>query len=267
MPELPEVETLVRTLQPALLGCSIHSVDLYWSRSLSVPSAPLFKKQIVGQEVKRVYRRGKFFVLQLTRDHLVIHLRMSGDLSLMPVKTDPGKHDRLHVNFYDGNVFVFSDPRKFGRLWLLQDPQSLFSTLGLEPLDNDFTPAWLSSALKRRRRQLKPLLLDQRFIAGLGNIYTDEALHKAGLHPQLSSSRVTDAEAGTLCLSIREILKEGILRNGSSIDWVYRGGDFQNHFSVYGRKGLPCPVCGTPVERMLVGQRGTHLCPTCQKIR
>jgi formamidopyrimidine-DNA glycosylase len=136
--------------------------------------------------------------------------------------------------------------------------------LGPEPLSQAFTPDWLFSALHLRRRQLKPLLLDQAFLAGMGNIYTDEVLHLAKLHPLSLSDSVTKRQAKTLWLAIREVLEQGIRRNGASIDWVYRGGDFQNHFRVYGRTGQPCPVCGTPVERITVGQRGTHFCPRCQ---
>lgn len=266
MPELPEVETLVRLLTPVLLGRIILSADLRWKRTLAVPSPAHFKKQLPGQQVMEVYRRGKFFILRLTTGSLLIHLRMSGDLRIVP-SVEPGKHDRLLLHFTDGNSFIFTDPRKFGRVWLVEDPLQVLAHLGPEPLSDGFTPVWLYTALHQRHRQLKPLLLDQQFIAGLGNIYTDEALHRAKLHPLTSSSTVTESEAAGLCQSIRTILQEGIRRNGASIDWVYRGGDFQNQFTVYGRKDQPCPVCGTPVQRLLVGQRGTHLCPTCQKIR
>ena len=118
--------------------------------------------------------------------------------------------------------------------------------------------------MQTRQRQLKPLLLDQTFLAGLGNIYTDEALHLAGLHPLTPANRLDPAEAARLLEAIRAILQDGIRRNGASIDWVYRGGDFQNNFRVYQRTGQPCPVCGTPVERIMVGQRCTHFCPVCQ---
>ena len=119
--------------------------------------------------------------------------------------------------------------------------------------------------LTSRCRQLKPLLMDQRFLAGLGNIYTDEALFRVKIHPLSRSDSLTESKSVMLLKAIREVLEDGIHRNGASIDWVYRGGDFQNHFNVYGRKGDPCPKCGTPIERLLVGQRGTHICPNCQK--
>ncbi|MBI4730982.1 MAG: bifunctional DNA-formamidopyrimidine glycosylase/DNA-(apurinic or apyrimidinic site) lyase [Chloroflexi bacterium] len=265
MPELPEVETLTRTLRPALLGRTILSADLRWLRTLAAPSPAKFKKGIAGQPIVELSRRAKFFILQFPASSLIIHLRMSGDLLAALGGYEPAKHDRLILTLSGDAAFVFTDPRKFGRVWLVDDPSTLFADLGPEPLTDAFTPAWLFAALQARRRQLKPLLLDQKFIAGLGNIYTDEALHLAKLHPLTLSDAVTETQAAALCQAIRDILQEGIRRNGASIDWVYRGGEFQNHFRVYGRTGQPCPVCGAAVERIVSGQRGTHFCPTCQQ--
>ena len=265
MPELPEVETLARTLRPALLGRTILEADLRWKRTLAAPSSETFRKKVRGQEIKDISRRAKFFDIQLSSLDLIIHLRMSGDLLVVLGGYEPAKHDRLILKLSGDATFVFSDPRKFGRVWLVNDATRFFSDLGPEPLSDTFTPAWLFSALHDRRRQLKPLLLDQGFIAGLGNIYTDEALHLAKLHPLMPSAAVSEAQAEALCQSIRAVLEEGIRRNGASIDWVFRGGEFQNQFRVYGREGQACPVCGTQVERITVGQRGTHFCPECQR--
>jgi formamidopyrimidine-DNA glycosylase len=160
---------------------------------------------------------------------------------------------------------VFNDARKFGRVWLTAHPEEVTGRLGPEPLEEDFTPEWLRSALRKRHRQLKPLLLDQTFLAGLGNIYADESLHRAGLHPLALSDSVSARKAARLHAAIQETLREGIRRNGASFDWVYRGGEFQNYFRVYDREGQPCPVCGTPIRKLVVGQRGTHICPRCQK--
>ncbi len=160
---------------------------------------------------------------------------------------------------------VFNDTRKFGRVWLTDDMEKVLGRLGPEPLGQSFTSHWLYDALQSCHRQLKPLLLDQTFLAGLGNIYTDEALHMAKLHPRALSDSVTAKQAERLHQAIQFILQEGIRRNGASIDWVYRGGDFQNHFRVYGRDGEPCLVCGTTIQKIIVGQRGTHICPNCQK--
>ena len=266
MPELPEVETIIRSLRPALTGRIILSADLRWARSLAAPSAALFEERIAGQRIEAITRRAKFLDLQLSRDHLLIHLRMSGDLLAVLGGYAPARHDRLILALSDDARLVFSDPRKFGRVWLVEDPASLFRDLGPEPLSEEFTSAWLFKALHARHRQLKPLLLDQSFISGLGNIYTDEALHLAKLHPLRLSDSVTRRQAERLYEAIRSVLEEGIRRNGASIDWVYRGGDFQNHFRVYGRTGQPCPVCGTGIERITIGQRGTHFCPHCQRV-
>ncbi len=264
MPELPEVETLVRTLRPALVGKTILEADLRWKRSLASPSPVKFNKLILGQGILDLTRRGKFFHLRLSTSNLLIHLRMSGDLMVVLGGYQPAKHDRLILKLTDDATFVFSDPRKFGRLWLVDDPAEIFSTLGPEPLSGEFTPLRLYTALHAQRRQIKPLLLDQSFLAGLGNIYTDEALHQAKLHPLTVSDTVSMDQAEALWVAIREVLEAGIRHNGASVDWVYRGGDFQTQFRVYGRAGKPCPDCGTKIERIVIGQRGTHFCPHCQ---
>jgi len=264
MPELPEVETIIRNLRPALLGKAILSAELRWDRTLASPSPARFLKRIRGQQIEDIFRRAKFIHIKLSSYHLIIHLRMSGDLLVVIGGYQPAKHDRLLLKLSDDGTLVFTDPRKFGRVWLLHDPTDIFQNLGPEPLSDEFTPAWLYNALHSQHRQLKPLLLDQSFLAGLGNIYTDESLHLARLHPLTISDSISLEEAEILWMAIRQVLGEGIRRNGASIDWVYRGGDFQNYFRVYGRQGETCPVCGTRIERIVVGQRGTHFCPKCQ---
>ncbi len=271
MPELPEVETIARALRPHLVGKTILEADLRWARTLAAPSARKFRQQIEGQVIRAVGRRAKFLNLQLEAYNLLIHLRMSGDLLLKEGKIRPEKHDRLILLLSAPaaglSSLVFNDTRKFGRVWLTNQVDEVLGDLGPEPLGDEFTPQWLYQALRHRRRQLKPLLLDQSFLAGLGNIYTDEVLHRARLHPLRLSDSVTQTQARDLHKAIRLVLNEGIRRNGASIDWVYRGGDFQNHFRVYGRDGQPCPVCGTTIQRLVIGQRGTHVCPNCQPIK
>ena len=274
MPELPEVETIARKLKPHLLGRTIEDAQLRWSRTLAFPSPRKFREQIKGQEIQEVTRRAKYFILRLSDYSLLIHLRMSGDLSIKEAsKIMPEKHDRLILGLHSspaaGNALshlVFNDTRKFGRVWLTADPEDVLGKLGPEPLSRQFTPEWLHTALHNKHRLLKPLLLDQTFIAGLGNIYTDESLHLAKLHPLASSDSVTATQAEALREAICIVLREGIRRNGASFDWVYRGGEYQNHFRVYDRAGKPCPVCGTKIERIIVGQRSTHFCPTCQRL-
>lgn len=276
MPELPEVETIVRSLREGgrgglpLPGRVITGIELGWERTLAEPRAEEFAARLVGQQVQDITRRAKFLILRLDTDSLLVHLRMSGDMRIEPgvddsgVPLPPGPYDRLLLYFADGQRLAFSDARKFGRVWLVSDPLLVLGGLGPEPFDPDLTPAVLFEMLRKRKRLLKPLLLDQTFLAGLGNIYTDEALHLARLHPTRLSHTLSLEEAGRLLDAIRAVLAEGIRRNGASIDWVYRGGDFQNTFRVYQRTGLPCPTCGHPVERIVIGQRGTHYCPVCQ---
>ncbi len=264
MPELPEVETIANNLRPALIGKVILNAELRWKRTLETPSAAKFKREIRSQEIQGISRRAKFLVLQLSPNYLIFHLRMSGDLLAIIGGYAPAKHDRLILKLSEDTTLVFHDPRKFGRAWLVSDPGEVLGSLGPEPLGPDFAAGWLYENLQRRKRQLKPLLLDQTFIAGIGNIYADESLHMAKLHPLTRSDRVSEAQAEDLWRAVQAVLEEGIRRNGASIDWVYRGGDFQNHFRVYGRDGKTCPVCGTIIERITVGQRSTHFCPACQ---
>ena len=271
MPELPEVETIASLLRgerggPALPGRRILGGSLLWPRTLAEPAAAEFPARIAGQTIRQVGRRAKFLVFRLEPDWLLLHLRMSGDLRVEPLATPLQPHDRLALALEGGLRLAFNDARKFGRAWLLADPQPVLGRLGPEPLEDEFTAPALHARLQKARRQLKPLLLDQSFIAGLGNIYTDEALNLAKLHPLRRADTLSAVEAERLWQGIREVLAEGIRRNGASIDWVYRGGDFQNYFRVYRRTGQPCPACGAPVVRMVIGQRGTHYCPECQRM-
>jgi formamidopyrimidine-DNA glycosylase len=267
MPELPEVETIARTLRPSLVGRTILSADLRWSRTLAAPTPKKFAEQIKGQKILGVGRRAKYFILHLSSYSLLIHLRMSGDLHIKDSTNQPEKHDQFIIKISGNKSLVFNDTRKFGRVWLMANPQELFDKLGPEPLDEHFTPQWFHKALHEKHRQLKPLLLDQSFLAGLGNIYTDEALNIAKLHPLRASDSVTAKQAKALRDAIRKVLKEGIRRNGASIDRVYRGGEFQNYFRVYDRAGEPCKNCGAKIKRITVGQRGTHFCPRCQRLK
>lgn len=274
MPELPEVENIARFLREGagnglagLPGSRIESCQVLWPRTIASPAPDEFIRRITGQRVEVVSRRGKFLVIPLSTNTLLIHLRMSGDLRVESGAEPIRKHDRMILNFADNRRLAFNDTRKFGRAWLTADPQEELGNLGPEPLDPGLTAQRFHAMLTAHDRQLKPLLMDQTFLAGLGNIYTDEALYLARLHPLRQAGQLTMKEAARLLDAIRSVLAEGIRRNGASIDWVYRGGDFQNHFKVYGRAGFACPECGTPIQRLVVGQRGTHICPKCQPIR
>jgi formamidopyrimidine-DNA glycosylase len=272
VPELPEVETIARALRlggrgaTSIVGEVVTSAEVLWPRTLATPTDPMtLTPRLAGQTVEAIDRRGKYLILQLSNDFLLFHLRMSGDLRVEGADAPLAPHDRFMLGFRSARRLAFNDARKFGRVWLVRDPAEIVADLGPEPFDAQLTPTLFSEMLQQRARQLKPLLLDQSFLAGLGNIYTDEALHAARLHPLRLSSSLTCEEAQVLLDSIRDVLAAGIERQGSSIDWVYRGGDFQNYFSVYQRTGEACPRCGMPIQRMVVGQRGTHFCPNCQR--
>jgi formamidopyrimidine-DNA glycosylase len=270
MPELPEVETFARALRrgttqaSSILGLTIQRADTLWPGTIAQPSARAFKKRIAGQRVVDIGRRAKYLIFHLDQDKLLLHLRMSGDLLVNPVSTPPGKHTRLVLYFDNQHALFFNDPRKFGRAWLVEDTNEVLGNLGPEPLDPGFTAQEFFQRLSAHKRQIKPLLLDQNFISGIGNIYADESLHLARIHPLTTSKDLTAQQTANLLHAIRQVLEDGIQSSGASIDWVYRGGDFQNHFRVYGRTGEMCPECGTVIEKMVVAQRGTHFCPHCQ---
>jgi len=277
MPELPEVETIVRSLKNGArhggltaIGQKVRDAQILWNRTIAEPSISQFNKRIIDQTIEAVARRGKFLVFTLSEDTLLMHLRMSGDLRVEKSVDGNGKaipvhkHDRLVLRFESSLRLAFNNPRKFGRVWLLKNPQKVLSLLGPEPMDAALTGERFHVMLQGRKRQLKPLLMDQHFLAGIGNIYADEALFRASLHPRSGSNTLTKSQSINLLKQIRRVLEQGIRRNGASIDWVYRGGDFQNDFKVYGRAGEPCPRCGVAIQRIVVSQRGTHICPHCQ---
>ncbi len=278
MPELPEVQSLVTSLSqgddctPSIINQVIVDVQVFWSKTVAEPELGLFIALLKNQSILEAKRRGKFFHLVLSDMHLLIHLRMSGDLLMekVPIIPDPKserKHDRVHLIFASGWRLVFIDPRKFGRMWLVEDPHSVVANLGPEPFSEELTPQRFFALLSQHHRQIKPLLLDQTFIAGLGNIYTDESLFLAGIHPLRTSDRLSQEEVSALLDAIRKTLQQAIISNGTSIDWIYRGGNYQSKLKVYQQTGNPCKICGTPIERISVGQRGTHFCPHCQQLQ
>lgn len=269
MPELPEVDSIARSLRRGngklpLPGQRIASVSIQWPRHIAEPSVSTFRRRIRDRLIQDVKRRGKYVVFPLDQDTMLIHLRMSGDLQLVDRGTSPGRFDRTVFHLDSGQELRFSDSRKLGKVYLLEDPEQLLNKLGPEPLDADFTPQVLTTRLLKHRRAIKSLMLDQSFLAGLGNIYTDEALHLAKLHPLRRSDSLNSSEITALWHGIRDALHQGILHNGASIDWVYRGGTFQNFFHVYQRTGESCLECGTCIQRTVVSQRGTYFCPSCQ---
>lgn len=273
MPELPEVETVARGLQATLPGRTVVAVDVCWPGCVASPDPAEFARRLIGQQVRRVGRRGKWIVFDLAGgDTLLVHLRMTGRLLVRAEGCADLLHLRVRFCLDDGRSLCFSDQRKFGRMWLVDDPGVVLGALGVEPLDAAFTVAQLSEILARRRRQIKPLLLDQTVVAGLGNIYVDESLWRAGIHPLRASDRLSPDEVQRLHTAIQTVLREAVAREGTTLDdqgYVGangRPGDFAGSLGVYARAGAACPRCGCIVERIVVGQRGTHICPMCQPL-
>jgi len=272
LPELPEVETIKRTLEIKLAGRTIREVVVLFPGIIGGPSPEEFAAGLADAPVLALRRRGKFLLVELAGGKtLVIHFRMTGRLVYHAVNTAPAEHTRVIFELTGGGQLHFVDTRKFGRLWLLADPSTLSSLarLGREPLEEEFTREFLRLGLRRRGTKIKSLLLDQTFIAGLGNIYADEALHLAGLHPEKPARDLSPGEVGRLHRAIRRVLEEGIEHHGTTLrdylDGTGTKGRHQDYLRVHSRAGLPCPVCGTRIVRARVGGRSTHFCPCCQK--
>ncbi|MBC7104555.1 MAG: bifunctional DNA-formamidopyrimidine glycosylase/DNA-(apurinic or apyrimidinic site) lyase [Firmicutes bacterium] len=271
MPELPEVETIRRTLAPLLVGRTITACRVSLPKVLDHRDPDSFVGAVVGRKIEDLTRRGKYLLFHLSGGRvLVVHLRMTGRLIYHPPEVgpeEPVKHTHVIFGLEDGATLHYVDPRRFGRLRLAPAPARLDS-LGPEPLDGGFSPEVFRRHLSGRRRRIKALLLDQAFLAGLGNIYADEALYRARIHPERPADRLTAREARALYRAIREVLDEAIRYRGTSIvDYVDgrgRPGEFQLRLNVYGRGGEPCPACGTPIARTRVASRGTYFCPRCQ---
>jgi formamidopyrimidine-DNA glycosylase len=273
MPELPEVETVARGLRMSLVGATIVGAEVRWTRSVIPSDPPAFARRLVGQTVTDVGRRGKWVVIGLVGGSaLLVHLRMTGRLLLESEAGLDDRHLRVLLFLDDGRRLRFFDQRKFGRLVLTSEPQEVLGELGPEPLAEEFTPEQFLELLGRRRGRIKPLLLNQRFLAGLGNIYADEALWRAGIHPLRPADTLTPGDVRRLHRAIRSVLRAAIASGGTTLpDRTYqqvdgRSGEFAGRLAVYGRADQPCPRCGVAIERITVGQRGTHLCPHCQSL-
>jgi formamidopyrimidine-DNA glycosylase len=274
MPELPEVETVTRLIRPRVAGRTVVAAEVEWRRTIGGATVTSFRRAVAGARIASVWRRAKYIVMDLERDEapagsILCHLRMTGRLVVEPAGVDAGPYRRVSLSLDDEKVLHFLDVRKFGRFGFHRDPGEILGQLGPEPLSDEFTEEGFARELRSRRRILKPLLLDQTFVAGLGNIYVDEALHRSGLHPLRRADRVPRRAAGKLWREVRATLTEAIEREGSSFDTFYRTpegqpGSYQDQFRVYGRDGRPCRSCGRPIRKLVVGQRGTHVCPRCQ---
>ena len=278
MPELPEVETTAALIRPHAEGREILGAEVDWVRSLGGASPDEFAGAVGGATIAAVRRRAKWVVMDLERrgepaGALLCHLRMTGRLVVDPWEEPPQAYQRVELHLHRAGDrrtrLRFLDVRKFGRFRFAPEGAAALEPLGPEPLGPDFTVERFASDLKARRRALKPLLLDQGFVAGLGNIYVDESLFLAGLHPLRRSDRVPRERVERLHAAIQSTLAAAVEREGSSFDAFYRTpegqpGSYQHLFRVYGRDGQPCTTCGRSIKKLVVGQRGTHICTRCQ---
>ena len=261
VPELPEVETCRRALAPLLVGRTLTAAEAIWPRAAATPL------EVAGRRIVRLDRRGKFLLLRLDRGWLVVHLRMTGRLV---VAREPPARTTAAFRLDSGDWFCLVDMRKFGRAWQVARASEVVGHLGPEPLSRTFTAARFEAMLAPRRARLKPLLLNQRFLAGLGNIYVDESLHAARIHPLRTADSLSAGEVRRLHRRVRTILRAAITAGGTTIQ-NFAGPDgtpgrFRSQLRVFRRGGEPCYHCGTTIERSVVAQRGTHFCPRCQPL-
>jgi formamidopyrimidine-DNA glycosylase len=288
MPELPEVETLVRRLREPLVGRTILTAAVQWPRTIGRPAPREFARRVRGLTIQAITRRAKYLVFELcpqpsavTADphpersaaqskdadqpsqFLLTHLKMSGKLSVVDRTAPILKHDRVIFDLDDGRQLRFNDIRKFGRMHLVPDMDAITGALGPEPLDRAFTLSQFRALISARSGAIKPLLLNQHFLAGVGNIYADEALWYAKIHPQRKAASLQAAEIAALYRSIRRVLKQAIDDRGTDAGDGIIEGDYRPR--VYGREGRPCYRCHHPIHKIVVGQRGTHYCPHCAR--
>ena len=268
MPELPEVETIKRDLERKIIGRRFVGATLLWPKMLQNSTPEAFERGIISQSIVGMDRRGKYLIFRLSNDtSLILHLRMSGSLHL-DAACDDDRHIRAIFNLDNGANLYFRDPRKFGRIWLVADEKEIVGKLGPEPLEKEFSPDTLRSILEKRQSPIKAVLCEQSLIAGIGNMYADEALFAAAIHPLRKASSLSTGEVKRLHSAIRTVLREAVASGGASISDYRRpdgrSGEAQFAFKVAHQGGTPCPRCKTPIERIVVRQRGTYFCPVCQ---
>ncbi len=270
MPELPEVETIKNELMPHVIGREVTGITLVWEGMVRQPSAADFRSRIIGQRITGITRRGKYLLFSLSGgEMLAIHLRMTGALLLELAAADE-KYIRAVIHLDGGVNLYFRDLRKFGGMWLVEDERSIADKLGPEPLEADFTADTLAELLCGRAAPIKALLCDQGFIAGIGNMYADEALFAAGIHPMRPGGSLSRDEIGRLTAAIKKVLRAAIEDKGASVlNYRRPGGEAGTahfRFKVAHRGGETCPNCGTPIERIPIRNRGSYFCPKCQPV-
>ena len=274
MPELPEVQTVINDLNEiGLISTAIKRAHVYWERTIATPGCKEFRKRIERQRIMAISRRGKYIILQLSEDFLLIHLRMTGRLHIKTADEERLPHEHVVLDLDDDRQLRFHDTRKFGRWYLVRNPEDVLGKLGPEPLDASFTKTRFVDMLAKRRRAVKPLLLDQSFVVGLGNIYIDEALWHASIHPSRSASSLSNSEVEALHRAIQRVLREGLQNLGTTLGTgqtnfysiAGRRGKNEAHLNVFRRTGMPCARCAdSEIKRIVLSQRSTHYCPKCQ---
>jgi formamidopyrimidine-DNA glycosylase len=275
LPELPEVETVRKTLKHLVLHKEIANITVFWPKIIKNPvEVEQFIDALKGETITDVGRRGKFLIIYTDQFALVSHLRMEGKYGLFPKEESFDKHTHVIFHFTDGTELRYRDVRKFGTMHLFKKGEEFIQPplleLGPEPFSEEFTKDYLAEKLKKTNRKIKTALLDQKLFVGLGNIYVDEALFRSGIHPERLASTLSAEEISVLHAEIVATLGEAVKKGGSTIrSYVNSQGQigmFQLDLYAYGRTGEECKKCGTPLEKMTVGGRGTHYCPNCQRI-
>ena len=280
MPELPEVESVRQGLTQMIIGEKIASVEVRWENIIESPAVSIFKKKLEGQTVEKVARRGKFLLFYLTDDVLISHLRMEGKYQfVLPSygEEDATENKHTHVIFYmeSGYQLRYLDVRKFGRMSLVERGKEFehksLSKLGPEPISEEFKLKAMQDFLSRRTKAIKGVLLDQQIVVGIGNIYADEILFRAKIHPEQSAKTLTEQEETILHKSIIHVLAEAVEKGGTTIrtyeNAFGENGNYQDNLKVYGKEGSDCGICGTKIEKIKVAGRGTHYCPNCQVLK
>ena len=273
MPELPEVETVRNELLPHVIGRRITGVTLVWEGIVKEPAVGEFLSRVVGQRISGITRRGKYLMVHLSSGELlVIHLKMSGSLIVSPDPSERPRFCRAIIHLDNDTCVFFRDPRKFGEMRLATDSERIEAKLGPEPLEDGFTPEVLAGIVAGRKAPVKAILLNQKLIAGIGNMYADEALYAARINPWRLGGSLSRKEIGRLYDEIRRILWAAIENKGASVETYFRpdGSEGTAHYEfrvAHGLGGKTCSVCGGPIERGLVGNRGTYYCPRCQPVK
>ncbi|MDD3126436.1 MAG: DNA-formamidopyrimidine glycosylase [Candidatus Izemoplasmatales bacterium] len=275
MPELPEVETIRATLQLAIVGKTIAHIDIYYDKIIHGISPTDFQKHLVNQKIHDMDRYGKYLFFILDDYTIISHLRMEGKYYLKPETAPVEKHEHIVFVFTDHTSMRYHDTRKFGTMELVtignEKQSKSLASLGLEPFNENFTVAYLQDKIKKSIRPVKSFLLDQTIVCGLGNIYVNEILWRCKLNPETKVRHLSISDLSCLIDSCRVVLKQAIEAGGTTIRTYYSSlgvaGRFQNELKVHEKKGQPCPICHTPIEKIKVGGRGTFYCPSCQKKR